>query len=82
MNKEKLPEFLQPARVTHIQWLTDRSTGKFYGSASIEVKTEEDAGSVLALDGAIVFGRRIHVNYQKTNQKDVWPFPNTKVADY
>jgi len=82
MNEEKLLEFLQPARVTHIQWLTDRNTGKFYGSASIEVKTAEDAGSVLALDGTIVLGRRIHVNYQKTNQKDVWPLPNTKVADY
>eukprot|EP00804_Cyclotella_cryptica_P022234 CCRYP_017941-RA/>CCRYP_017941-RA protein AED:0.09 eAED:0.09 QI:1297/1/1/1/0.5/0.66/3/272/314 len=82
MNEEKLLEFLQPARVTHIQWLTDRNTGKFYGSASIEVKTAEDAGSVLALDGAFVFGRRIHVNYQKTNPKDVWPLPNTKVADY
>jgi hypothetical protein len=82
MDEAKLLEFLQPARVTHIQWLTDKTTGKFYGSASIEVKTAEDAGSVLALDGVTVLGRRIYVKYQKTNSKDVWPLPNTKIADY
>jgi hypothetical protein len=82
MDETKLLEFLQPARVTHIQWLKDRNTGQFYGSASIEVKTAEDAGSVLALDGTVVLGRRIHITYQKTNPKDIWPLPNTKVADY
>jgi predicted sulfurtransferase len=82
MDEEKLLEFLQPARVTHIQWLTDRNTGKFYGSASIEVKTAEDAGSVLALDGSFVLGRRIRIKYQQTSSKDVWPPPNTKIADY
>jgi hypothetical protein len=29
-----------------------------------------------------VLGRRIHITYQKTNPKDIWPLPNTKVADY
>ena len=82
MDEAKLLEFLHPARVTHIQWLTDRNTGKFYGSASIEVKTAEDAGSVLALDGSMVLGRRIHINYQETNAKDVWPLPSTKIAEY
>jgi hypothetical protein len=82
MNEVKLLEFLNPARVTHIQWLTDRNSGKFYGSASIEVKTAEDAGSVMALDGTIVLGRRIHINYQHTDSKDVWPLPNTQIAEY
>ena len=80
MDEAKLLECLQPARVTHIQWLTDRNTGKFYGSAFIEVKTAEDAGSVMALDGTMVLGRRLKVKYQKADEKDVWPLPNTEVA--
>ena len=80
MDESKLLEFLHPARVTHIQWLTDRNTGKFYGSAFIEVKTAEDAGSVLALDGMSVLGRKIKVKYQRADVKDVWPIPNTEVS--
>lgn len=80
MDEAHLLEILHPARVTHIQWLTDRNTGKFYGSAFIEVKTAEDAGSVLALDGIAVLGRRIKVKYQKADEKDIWPIPNTEVS--
>lgn len=80
MDEVKLLEFLHPAKVTHIQWLTDRKTGNFYGSAFIEVKTSEDAGSVLALNGTNVLGRRIMVKYQKADEKDVWPLPNTEVS--
>ena len=79
MDQRKLLEMLHPATVTHIQWLTDRNTGKFYGSAFIEVQRPDDAGSVVALDGMVVFGRRITVKYQKADEKDVWPIPNTKV---
>ena len=80
MDEAKLLETLHPAKVTHIQWLTDRNTGKFYGSAFIEVKTAEDAGSVLALDGTVVLGRRIKTKCQKANEKDVWPIKNTEVS--
>ena len=80
MDEAKLLEFLHPAKVTHIQWLKDRNTGKFYGSAFIEVKTAEDAGSVLALDGMHVLGRRIQVKYQKVDSKSIWPIQNTEVS--
>lgn len=80
MTEEKLLEVVHPARVTHIQWLTDRTTGKFYGSAFIEVKTAEDAGSVLALNGMSVLGRRIKVKYQRADEKDIWPIPRTEVS--
>ena len=73
MDERTLLEVLAPARVTHIQWLTDRNTGKFYGSAFIEVKTAEDAGSVLALDGMVILGRKIGVKYMKADEKDIWP---------
>jgi hypothetical protein len=79
MDESKLLEVLAPARVTHIQWLTDRNTGKFYGSAFIEVKAAEDAGSALALDGMVVLGRKIRVKYQKADEKDIWPIPGTEV---
>lgn len=79
-NECRLLEVLSPARVTHIQWLLDRRTGKFYGSAFIEVKSQEDAGLVLALNGAVVLGRTLIVKYQKADEKDVWPIPKTEVS--
>lgn len=82
MDEEKLIEFLHPAKVTHIQWLLDKQTGKFYGSAFIEVKTPEDAGTVLAMDGVMVLGRRMKVKYQSADGKDVWPIPSTEVSCY
>lgn len=80
MDEAKLLEVVHPAKVTHIQWLTDRNTGCFYGSAFIEVKTAEDAGSVLALDGMNVLGRRIKVKYQKPDEKSIWPLPGTEIV--
>lgn len=80
MDESTLLDFVHPAKVTHIQWLTDRNTGKFYGSAFIETATSDDAGLVLALDGCVVLGRKIKVKYQKADEKDLWPIPNTKVS--
>lgn len=79
MDEAALIEMLHPARATHVQWLLDRNTGKFYGSAFVEVKSPEDAGSALALDGSFVLGRKIKVKYQKADEKDIWPIPNTEV---
>jgi len=79
MDEKTLLDTLYPAIVTHIQWLTDRNTGKFYGSAFIEVQSAEDAGSVLSLDGVMVLGRKIAVKYQRADEKDIWPIPNTEV---
>ena len=80
MDENTLIDFLHPAKVTHIQWLMDRNTGKFYGSAFIETSTSEDAGLALALDGQEVLGRKIKVKYQRADDKDVWPIPNTRVV--
>ena len=80
MDESKLLELVRPARVTHIQWLIDRKTKKFYGTAFIEVKTAEDAGSILAMDGMVVMGRKIKVKYQPADSKDIWPIPNTEVS--
>jgi len=80
MDETRLLDFLRPAKVTYIQWLKDRNTGKFYGSAFIEVATAGDAGLVLALDGMMVLGRKFKVKYQKADEKDVWPLPNTEVS--
>jgi hypothetical protein len=80
MDEGTLVDFLRPAKVTHIQWLTDRNTGKFYGSAFIETMTSEDAGLVLALDGCVVLGRKIKIKYQKADEKDIWPLPNTQLT--
>lgn len=80
MDEKTLLDTLYPAIVTHIQWLTDRNTGKFYGSAFIEVQSAEDAGSILSLDGMMVLGRKIAVKYQRADEKDIWPIANTEVS--
>lgn len=66
--------------VTHIQWLTDWRTGKFLGSANVEMATSEDAAQAVAMDGTNVFGRTLRVIYQKSGGKDLWPPPGSEVG--
>ena len=79
MDESALINCLSPARVTHIQWLLDKTTGKFYGSAFVEMKTPEDAGSAMALDGSFVFGRKLKIKYEKADSKSVWPISGTEI---
>lgn len=67
--------------ITHIQWLSDRVTGNFYGSAFVEMATPEDASNAVAKDGMRVLGRPIKVKFQKTDGKDVWPGPDCIVVN-
>ena len=34
--------------VTHIKWITDKATGKFYGSSFVEMDTSESAAAAVA----------------------------------
>ena len=74
-----------------IRWLTDRSSGLFYGSAFVEVRSLDAAkalveaagrheataqGSQTALDGGIKLqGRRLRVHYSSPKDSEVWPPP-------
>ena len=41
-----------PGQVTHIKWITDKETGKFYGSAFCEMDTSESAAAAVAMAGS------------------------------
>ena len=66
--------------ITHIQWLSDRLTGKFYGSAFVEMATPEDASHAVAKNGKKILGRPIVIKFQKADGKDIWPPHNCAIA--
>ena len=62
--------------ITHIKWITDKETGKFYGSAFCEVRNSRDAAkAVTEMNGSKVMGRPIKINYApiKPGQEGDWP---------
>ena len=74
-----LREFLSPAIVTHIKWITDKETGRFYGSAFIEMKNSQDAAiAVTTKKDTQLMGRAIRINYAPARPGDIWP-PKTTV---
>ena len=66
--------------ITHIQWLTDWQTGKFLGSAFVEMATPGDAAYAVGMDGLYVLNRPIKIKYQKNDGKDVWPPKGSEVG--
>ncbi len=66
--------------ITHIQWITDRNTQKWYGSVFVEVDTPENAGKAVgSLHKQKIYGRQIHCAYSKPDSKSIWPPPNSKI---
>jgi nucleolin len=62
--------------ITHIKWITDKNTGKFYGSAFCEVRNSRDAAkAVTEINGTKVMGRPIKINYapMQAGQEKDWP---------
>ncbi|CAM9571933.1 unnamed protein product [Chrysoparadoxa australica] len=59
--------------ITHIKWITDKETGKFYGSSFVEVATARDAGQAVAMAGQKLLGRPLKVNFAPARPGDVWP---------
>lgn len=73
-----LSDFL-PAEVTHIKWITDKETGRFYGSAFIEMKNSKGAGAAVAMDGQQLLNRSIKINFAPAREGDIWP-PQKKIV--
>jgi predicted sulfurtransferase len=66
--------------ITHIVWRTDRTSGKFLGSAWVEMSTPDDAARAVAQDNKLVlFGRPMGISFQAPDGKDAWPPPNSAV---
>ena len=68
--------------ITHLKWITDKETGKFYGSAFVEVRTSKDAAKCMAkeVNGTQVMGRPIKINYApvRAGEEGDWP-PRSRV---
>lgn len=78
VDESSLTEFLPG--VTHIKWITDKETGKFYGSAFVELDTPRNAASAVAKSGNHLMGRPIKVNYAPAREGDVWPPPKKVIS--
>jgi nucleolin len=75
-----LSTHLAPAEMTHIKWISDKETGRFYGSAFVEMKTSQDAAiAVTKFNGSQLMGRAIKINYAPARPGDIWP-PTSKVV--
>lgn len=51
--------------LTHVKWITDKETGKFYGSAFVEMDTSANAASAVAKAGSQLMGRPIKVRCRR-----------------
>jgi len=65
--------------VTHIKWITDKETGRFYGSAFVEMESSRTAADAVAKAGTQLMGRPIKINFAPARPGDVWP-PEKKVV--
>jgi nucleolin len=75
-----LSAHVAPAEMTHIKWISDKETGRFYGSAFVEMKTSQDAAiAVTKFNGSQLMGRAIKINYAPARPGDIWP-PTSKVV--
>ncbi len=74
VDETSLQEFVSPAKITHIKWITDKETGKFYGSSFVEM--EDSVGAALAVkdkNGEKLMGRPLKINFAPAREGDVWP---------
>jgi len=78
VDEASLGAFL-PGEVTHIKWITDKETGKFYGSAFVEMDHSISAAKAVAMAGEKLIGRPIKINFAPARDDDVWP-PVKKVV--
>jgi len=79
VDENALSEFL-PKSVTHIKWITDKETGKFYGSAFIEMDTPSAAAEAVAMSTSQLMGRAVKINFAPARPGDIWPPANKVVS--
>jgi nucleolin len=68
-----------PGELTHIKWITDKETGKFYGSAFVEIDSSTSAVDAVAMTGEKLMGRPVKINFAPAREGDIWP-PQKKVV--
>ena len=80
VDETSLASFFSPAgEITHIRWITDVETGKFYGSSFVEMSNSKAAAAAVAMAGQKLMGRDIKVNFAQSRPGDPWP-PQKKIS--
>jgi len=59
--------------MTHVKWITDKETGRFYGSAFVEMRSSSEAAKAVTLNGSLLTGRPLKITYAPARPGDVWP---------
>jgi nucleolin len=72
VDESSLNDFLG-GHMTHVKWITDKETGRFYGSAFVEMRNSKDAGEAVAKAGQDLMGRSIKINFAAARPGDMWP---------
>ena len=71
---EDLAKGLGQASLPVIKYITDKESGKFYGSAFVDVGGDAAAAAAaVAMNGSLIGGRPIKVAYAPPRPGDVWP---------
>ena len=78
VDETSLNDFLG-GHMTHVKWITDKETGRFYGSAFAEMRNSRDAAEAVARAGTELMGRPIKVNFAPARSGDIWP-PKQRVS--
>ena len=63
--------------VEAVQWLADRATGQFYGSAFVRVATTAAARRLVA-DAVVLEGQRLKIRLAPVRDGAVWPPPGSE----
>jgi len=72
VDESSLNDFLG-GYMTHVKWITDKETGRFYGSAFVEMRNSKDAAGAVAKAGTELMGRPIKINFAEARSGDIWP---------
>ena len=68
---------LGPEQVVGLQWLADRKTGFFYGSAFVRMDSVEHATEAVAAaataQGVALKGRKLRVSFSPPKEEQEWP---------
>merc|ERR1712046_164826 len=60
-----------------VHWITDHTTGLFYGSAFVQMASLSEAKRIVEMahaDGGIKIGKRkLRINFAPPSETDVWP---------
>jgi len=62
--------FKKVGEILNVDWVTDKETGRFYGSGFLTFADEATAEKALSLDGTEVLGRPIRVQFTKERSEN------------